>query len=214
MEDFLKRCAQAIQDGDADGAETLAGEALSEKYPVLEVIEKGFVAGIREVGRLWEEGTMFLPELVMGAEAMKKAMAILQPTLEGAGGAESSLGHVVIGTIEGDIHDIGKTLVATMLSANGFEITDLGADVPATRFVDEALEKGAGCIAISALLTTTMHGQRKVVEELESRKMRKKVRVLVGGAPCNDAWAKEIGADGYAGDAVAAVQLAKNLIGA
>jgi corrinoid protein of di/trimethylamine methyltransferase len=214
MEDFLKRCAQSVLDGDADKAETLAGEALKKKYQVLEVIENGFVAGIREVGRLWEEGTMFLPELVMGAEAMKKAMAVLQPALEGAGGAGSSLGHVVIGTIEGDIHDIGKTLVATMLSANGFEITDLGADVPAGRFVEEAVEKGAGCIAISALLTTTMHGQRKVIEELESRKVRGKVRVLVGGAPCNDAWAKEIGADGYAGDAVAAVQLAKRLVGA
>jgi corrinoid protein of di/trimethylamine methyltransferase len=213
MEDFLKRCAQSVLDGDADKAETLAGEALKKKYQVLEVIENGFVAGIREVGRLWEEGTMFLPELVMGAEAMKKAMAVLQPALEG-GGAGSSLGHVVIGTIEGDIHDIGKTLVATMLSANGFEITDLGADVPAGRFVEEAVEKGAGCIAISALLTTTMHGQRKVIEELESRKVRGKVRVLVGGAPCNDAWAKEIGADGYAGDAVAAVQLAKRLVGA
>jgi corrinoid protein of di/trimethylamine methyltransferase len=214
MEDFLKRCAQSVLDGDADKAETLAGEALKKKYQVLEVIENGFVAGIREVGRLWEEGTMFLPELVMGAEAMKKAMAVLQPALEGAGGAGSSLGHVVIGTIAGDIHDIGKTLVATMLSANGFEITDLGADVPAGRFVEEAVEKGAGCIAISALLTTTMHGQRKVIEELESRKVRGKVRVLVGGAPCNDAWAKEIGADGYAGDAVAAVQLAKRLVGA
>jgi len=214
MEDFLKECAQAIIDGDADQAETLAGQALEEKHPVLDVIEKGFVAGIREVGRLWEEGTMFLPELVMGAEAMKKAMAVLRPTLESGGRAGSSLGHVVIGTIEGDIHDIGKTLVATMLSANGFEITDLGADVPAGRFVDEAVEKGAGCIAISALLTTTMHGQRKVIEELESRKVRGKVRVLVGGAPCNDDWANEIGADGYAGDAVAAVQLAKRLIGA
>lgn len=213
MEDFLRECTQAIIDGDAGKAEMLAGRALVEKHPVLEVIEKGFVAGIREVGRLWEEGTMFLPELVMGAEAMKKAMTVLQPVLESVGGAGSSLGHVVIGTIEGDIHDIGKTLVATMLSANGFEITDLGADVPAGRFVDEAVEKGAGCIAISALLTTTMHGQRKVIEELESRKVRGKVRVLVGGAPCNDAWAKEIGADGYAGDAVAAVQLAKSLIG-
>lgn len=214
MEEFLKGCAQAVLDGDADRAESLAGDALEKGYPVLEVIENGFVAGIREVGRLWEEGTMFLPELVMGAEAMKKAMGVLQPALEGAGGAGSSLGHVVIGTIEGDIHDIGKTLVATMLSANGFEITDLGADVPAGRFVDEAVAKDAGCIAISALLTTTMHGQRKVIEELESRKVRGKVRVLVGGAPCNDAWAKEIGADGYAGDAVAAVQLAKRLVGA
>ena len=214
MEEFLKGCAQAVLDGDGDGAEALARRALDEKRPVLEVIEKGFVSGIREVGRLWEEGTMFLPELVMGAEAMKRAMAVLQPALEEDGGAGSSIGHVVIGTIEGDIHDIGKTLVATMLSANGFEITVLGADVPAARFVDEAAEKGAGCIAISALLTTTMDGQRKVIEELRSREMRDRVRVLVGGAPCNDEWAKEIGADGYAGDAVAAVQLAKSLIGA
>lgn len=213
MEDFLKECAQTVIDGDAIKAKTLAERALGEKHPVLEVIEKGFVAGIQEVGRLWEEGTIFLPELVMGAEAMKKAMTVLQPAL-GSGGASSSLGHVVIGTIEGDIHDIGKTLVATMLSANGFEITDLGADVPVGRFVDEAVEKSADCIAISALLTTTMHGQSKVIEELESRKVRGKVRVLVGGAPCNDEWAKEIGADGYAGDAVAAVQLVKSLIGA
>jgi corrinoid protein of di/trimethylamine methyltransferase len=213
MEDFLKECAQAIIEGDAVGAESLAGRALGGKKPILEVIEKGFVIGIREVGRLWEEGTIFLPELVMGAEAMKKAMAVLQPALKESE-ASSSLGHVVIGTIEGDIHDIGKTLVATMLSANGFEITDLGADVPVGRFVDEAVEKGAGCIAVSALLTTTMHGQKKVIEELMSRDARGEIKVMVGGAPCNEHWAKEIGADGYAGDAVAAVQLAKNLVGA
>jgi corrinoid protein of di/trimethylamine methyltransferase len=213
MEDFMKECAQAIIDGDATRAETLARRALEGNHPVLEVIEKGFVEGIREVGRLWEEGTMFLPELVMGAEAMKKAMAVLQPSLDEGGATSSSRGRVVIGTIEGDIHDIGKTLVATMLSANGFEITDLGADVPVGVFVDEAVAQSAGCIAISALLTTTMHGQKKVIEELVSRKVRDRIKVMVGGAPCNDDWAKEIGADGYAGDAVAAVQLAKNLVG-
>ena len=120
----------------------------------------------------------------------------------------------MIGTIEGDIHDIGKTLVATMLSANGFEITDLGADVPAARFVDEAKTKKADCVAISALLTTTMHGQKKVIDELEKRGLRNEVKVLVGGAPCSDEWAREIAADGYAGDAVAAVALAKKLVGA
>ena len=192
----------------------LARIALDDKHPVLEVIDKGFVKGIREVGRLWEDGAMFLPELVMGAEAMKGAMAVLQPSLEEGTAGQNAVGHVVIGTIEGDIHDIGKTLVATMLSANGFEITDLGADVPVVRFVDEAVKRGAGCIAISALLTTTMNGQKKVIEELESRSARDKIRVMVGGAPCNDDWAKEIGADGYAGDAVAAVQLAKRLTGA
>jgi trimethylamine corrinoid protein len=150
----------------------------------------------------------------MGAESMKRAMAVLQPALAKGGAQPKSLGHVVIGTIEGDIHDIGKTLVATMLSANGFEITDLGADVPVAKFVDEAEARGAGCIAISALLTTTMSGQKRVVDELKKRSLKGKVRVMVGGAPCSDEWAREIGADGYAGDAVAAVSLAASLMGA
>ena len=214
MEAFLKSCAAAVLEGDADKAEGLAREALAKKYSPLDVIEKGFVAGIKEVGRLWEEGTLFLPELVMGAEAMKRAMKVLQPELSKGGAHPKSLGRVVIGTIEGDIHDIGKTLVATMLSANGFEITDLGADVPVVRFVDEAVAKNAGCIAVSALLTTTMSGQRRVVEEIEKRSLRNKIKVMVGGAPCSHEWAREIGADGYAGDAVAAVSLAGSLMGA
>jgi corrinoid protein of di/trimethylamine methyltransferase len=214
MQAFLDSCAKAVLEGDADGAQRLAREALAKRYPPLEVIEKGFVKGIHEVGRLWEEGTLFLPELVVGAEAMKRAMGILQPALAASGDRPKALGHVVIGTIEGDIHDIGKTLVATMLSANGFEITDLGADVPVSKFVDEAQEKGAGCIAISALLTTTMSGQRRVVDELKKRSLKNKVRVMVGGAPCSDQWAREIGADGYAGDAVAAVALAQSIMGA
>jgi corrinoid protein of di/trimethylamine methyltransferase len=214
MQAFLDGCAKSVLEGDADAAEKLAREALAKKYAPLDVIEKGFVKGIKEVGRLWEEGTLFLPELVMGAEAMKRAMAVLQPALAKAGSRPKSLGHVVIGTIEGDIHDIGKTLVATMLSANGFEITDLGADVPVAKFVDEAAAHGAGCIAISALLTTTMSGQKRVVDELKKRSLHSKVKVMVGGAPCSDEWAREIGADGYAGDAVAAVALAHSLMGA
>ena len=214
MEAFLAQCAKAVLGGDSEAAERHAREALAKKYPLLEVIEKGFAAGIKEVGRLWEEGTLFLPELVMGAEAMKRAMAVLQPELAKGSSRPRSLGHVVIGTIEGDIHDIGKTLVATMLSANGFEITDLGADVPVARFVDEAVAKGAGCVAISALLTTTMSGQKRVVEEIRARSLRGKIKVMVGGAPCSDDWAREIGADGYAGDAVAAVSLAGELLGA
>ncbi len=212
MQAFLDGCAKSVLEGDADAAEKLAHEALDKKYPPLEVIEKGFVKGIKEVGRLWEEGSLFLPELVMGAESMKRAMAVLQPALGKDEARPKSLGHVVIGTIEGDIHDIGKTLVATMLSANGFEITDLGADVPVARFVDEAQARGAGCIAVSALLTTTMSGQRRVVEELKKRALRGKVKIMVGGAPCSDEWAREIGADGYAGDAVAAVSLAQGLM--
>lgn len=214
MQAFLDDCAASVLDGDADRAEKLARESLAKSYPPLDVIDKGFVKGIREVGRLWEEGTLFLPELVMGAEAMKRAMGVLQPALAKSKDRPKSLGHVVIGTIEGDIHDIGKTLVATMLSANGFEITDLGADVPVNRFVDEAVSKGAGCIAISALLTTTMSGQKSVVEELKKRSVRERIKIMVGGAPCSEEWSRDIGADGYAGDAVAAVALAQRLVGA
>jgi corrinoid protein of di/trimethylamine methyltransferase len=211
MSEHIERCRQAIIDGDAEKSAELAKLTLDEGMDVLEVIDGGFVAGIREVGRLWEEGELFLPELVIGADAMKKAMDILQPALGGE--SQDKLGHVVIGTIEGDIHDIGKTLVATMLAANGFEVTDLGADVPVARFVDTAEEKGADWIAISALLTTTMHGQKKVIEQIAARSLGDRVRVMVGGAPCSEEWASEIGADGYAGDAVAAVALARGQAG-
>ena len=213
MKEHLADCRQAIIDGDAERSGELARLTLEKGMDVLEVVEKGFVEGIREVGRLWEEGELFLPELVIGADAMKKAMDVLQPSLEGGEGGQDSLGHVVIGTIEGDIHDIGKTLVATMLSANGFAVTDLGADVPVATFVETAYEKRADWIAISALLTTTMSGQKKVIEQLEAKSLRGKVRVMVGGAPCSAEWASEIGADGYAGDAVAAVALARGKIG-
>ncbi len=212
MKEHLKECMQAIIDGDTERSEKLAKLTLEKGMPVLEVINKGFVAGIREVGRLWEEGELFLPELVIGADAMKMAMGILRPALEGGEGGPDRLGHVVIGTIEGDIHDIGKTLVATMLAANGFEVTDLGADVPVAKFVETAEEKGADWIAISALLTTTMPGQKKVIEQLEAKSLGN-IRVMVGGAPCSAEWASEIGADGYAGDAVAAVALAKGKTG-
>jgi corrinoid protein of di/trimethylamine methyltransferase len=212
MKAFLERCIQSVQDGDAELAAGLAREALEGGYSPLEVIENGFVKGIREVGRLWEEGILFLPELVMSAEAMKLALSLLRPALA-QGTRLNTRGHVVIGTIEGDIHDIGKSLVATMLEANGFRITDLGADVPVGRFVDEVEAGDADCLAISALLTTTMSGQRRVIEELQQRGLRLRVKVLVGGAPCSHEWAQQIGADGYAGDAVAAVILAQELLG-
>jgi corrinoid protein of di/trimethylamine methyltransferase len=213
MKEHLADCRQAIIDGDAERSGELARLTLEKGMDVLEVVEKGFVEGIREVGRLWEDGELFLPELVIGADAMKTAMGVLRPALEGGEGGPDKLGHVVIGTIEGDIHDIGKTLVATMLSANGFEVTDLGADVPVAKFVETAADKGADWIAISALLTTTMPGQKKVIEQLEAKSLRGDVKVMVGGAPCSAEWAAEIGADGYAGDAVAAVALARGKAG-
>lgn len=212
MEDFLRRCAESVADLDSQEAGKLARKAVEDKMSIMDVIENGFVRGIKRVGDLWERGEIFLPELVMGAEAMKKAMSILQPELTKEGTEAKSGGHIVIGTIEGDIHDIGKTLVATMLAANGFRVTDLGADVSVGRFLEEMENGNVDCVAVSALLTTTMPGQKRLIDEMEERSLRDRVKVIVGGAPCTGKWADEIKADGYAGDAVAAVNLVGKIL--
>jgi corrinoid protein of di/trimethylamine methyltransferase len=179
---------------------------------LLKVIEKGFGEGIRRIGDLWEEGEFFLPELMLGGTIMQECMNILLPHLKSS--KESySLGRVVIATIEGDIHSIGKTIVATMLSANGFEVYDLGADIPAERIVEVAIEKKADVIGVSALLTTTMIGQKKVINILNNKGIRGKFRIILGGAPVTKTWVEECGADGYAGSAIEAVKLVKNLLG-
>lgn len=216
MEDRAARRAaerQAIVEGDAEAARRLAGEAVAAGDELLAVVEEGFTAGIREVGRLWEEGEYFLPELVGGAEAMKAAMAIVQPALARARGGGEPRGRVVIGTIHGDLHDIGKTLVGTLLSAHGYEVHDLGADVPIDGFVTRARAVGADLVAASALLTTTMAGQRELVRAVNAAGLARPVRVLVGGAPATPAWAQEIGA-GYADSALSAVAAADRLMSA
>lgn len=212
-DDLLKDMARAIVEGDRHAAEALAKEALARNLDLHEVVEKGYIPGIQKVGDLWERGDYFLPELITSAECMKAAMAVLRPALERAKMADVSLGKIVIGTIEGDIHDIGKNLVASMLSANGFEVADLGADVKLERFVQAALDMKADFICLSALLTTTMLGQRRFMEVLKERGLRDQFKVLVGGAPVNQKWADSIGADGYAENAPAAVKLAKSLRG-
>jgi len=212
-DDLFNDMARAIVEGDRHAAEALAKEALSRNLDLHEVVEKGYIAGIQKVGDLWERGDYFLPELIMSAECMKAAMAVLRPALERAKMADVSLGKVVIGTIEGDIHDIGKNLVASMMSANGFEVADLGADVKLERFIQAALDMKADFICLSALLTTTMLGQRRFMEVLKERGLRDQFKVLVGGAPVNQKWADSIGADGYAENAPAAVKLAKSLRG-
>lgn len=212
MKEFLSKCEKAVLAGDRASAVELAEEAIRSGMPLLDVVDGGFVRGIREVGRLWEEGTYFLPELVMGAEAVKGALSLINPVLSGQRATMSSKGTVVIGTVEGDIHDIGKTLVATMLSASGYRVVDIGADKAPGEFVDRAAEEEADLIAASALLTTTMRSQRWIIEELVKRGLRERFRVIVGGAPCSRDWAEEIGADGYAGSAVSAVDLVKDLI--
>jgi trimethylamine corrinoid protein len=212
-DDLLKDMAQAIVEGNRQAAEALAKEALARNLDLHEVVEKGYIPGIQKVGDLWERGDYFLPELITSAECMKAAMAVLRPALERARIADVSLGKVVIGTIEGDIHDIGKNLVASMLSANGFEVSDLGADVKLERFIQSALDMKADFICLSALLTTTMLGQHRFMELLKERGLRSQFKVLVGGAPVNQKWADSIGADGYAENAPAAVRLAKSLRG-
>ncbi len=201
---------QSILDGEHELAERLALDALEAGVPPLEAIDQGFVPGIREVGRLFGEGELFLPELVTSAQAMKAAMTVLQAELaEEAAGRWR--GRLVIGTVPGDIHDIGKTLVGTLLSANGFEVIDLGVDVPIERFVDTARELDADFVGASALLTTTMTKQRDLVAAIGAAGLR--ARVLVGGAPVRRDWADQIGADGYAENALGAVELVRLLSG-
>lgn len=209
---FYSEISDAIINLDKERALNLAKRAISENMDLLEVVEKGFGEGIRKIGDLWDEGEIFLPELMLGGNIMQDAMKILIPQLKEQS-TKLSLGTVVIATIEGDIHSIGKTIVGTMLSANGFEVYDLGADVPAEKIVEEAINHDADFIGVSALLTTTMTGQKKVIDILLEKNLRDKFKVILGGAPVSRGWVEECGADGYADNAVSAVELIKNLVG-
>ena len=212
-EGFLNTVIKAIVEGSKDKSVQLAQRAITEKMDLNEVIEKGYVFGIQQVGQLWEEGEYFLPELIASAECMKSAMEIMQPELEKAQIDVRSTGKVVIGTVEGDIHDIGKNLVASILSANGFDVFDLGADVKLETFFNKAEELNANLICLSSLLTTTMTGQKKFIELLKEKGTYGRYKVMVGGAPVNQKWADDIGADGYSENALTAVEVAKKLVG-
>ena len=209
---ILQRARESVMKGDVADAEACARSALEAGIPALHIIEEGFSPGIRDLGSLFEEGESFLPELVMGAEAMKAGLAVLRPRMLSEGSERNTLGRAVIGTIQGDIHDIGKSLVATMLEASGFEVTDLGADVSFGDFVEAVKEQSAEIVCISALLTTTMVGVNGVIEALKREGIRDNVKVLVGGAPVSESWALEMGADGYGSDAMDGVRAAKRLL--
>lgn len=211
-EDLFKEMAQSITDGEAEKAAELAKQSIALGIDPLDAINKGFVAGVNYVGDQFSCGNMFLPELVMAGEAMKAAVAILEPEMKKHGTERKMLGKVVLCTVEGDIHEIGKTLVGTMLSATGFQVFDLGVDVPVMKVVEKAREVGADIVAMSALLTTTMVHQRDVIEALEDIGLRSKVKVMVGGAPVTQDWVKQIGADGYSEDAIGAARVAKQLL--
>ena len=212
MQDFLENCFESVLRGDKEKAVQLAKESVERQYDPLKVIDEGFIKGVKKVGELWEEGTYFLPELVLGAEAMKAALSVLQPILLQKNIQRKESGKVIIGTVQGDIHDIGKTIVTTMLSAHGFEVVDLGADVPNQVFVEKAKEQKVDFLCMSSLLTTTMQNQAKVIEELDKARIRENLKVMVGGAPTSQQWAKQIGADLYAENAVEAVKVAKSVL--
>ncbi len=212
-EEFFSKLAQAVIDGEPEDAEELARQALDQGLDPLICINEGLTPGINRVGELFAGEEYFLPDLVIGGEALKAALAILEPALAGNQEREV-LGRVVLGTVEGDLHEIGKTLVGTMLTANGFVVTDIGINRPAADFVAAVKDANATLVGASALLTTTIPEQQKVIEALEEAGLRDQVKVMVGGAPVTQIWAEKIGADGYAEDAIAAVALAKRLVGA
>ncbi len=212
MMTVLEEIVNALVEGDREKTIEFVNKCVNDGVPVDKIVDDGLAVGIRRVGELWEEGEFFLPELMQGAEIMKAAMDILNPLIFQKKIARVDQGRVVIGTVAGDIHDIGKTLVASMLMASGFEVIDLGADVPLERFISTAKEQNADIIALSALLTTTMLEQKTIVDELKNQGLSDKYIVMVGGAPVSQAWSNEINANGYAENAVEAVKKATELI--
>ena len=210
-EQYLSDAKKAIRVADQDKVEEIAEKAIAEGIDPVELLEDGFVAGITEVGMLFEEEKIFLPELMLSAKAMKKATEICNKAIPKERAKQK--GKVVLGTVEGDIHDIGKSIVESFLSANGFEVYDLGRDVKAKDFIDKAVEVDADVIAASALLTTTMPKQQELVLELKEAALRDRFKIIIGGAPVDQKWADEIGADAYAEDAAGAAQKIKELIG-
>ncbi len=214
MDEILDQLREAVLLGDAERAQELAIQALEAGAEPLAVIEGTLGTSMELVGARYECGEFFIPDLVMAADAMKAAMRVLEPALAARQEQRHVLGTVVIGTVEGDIHEIGKSLVATMLSAAGFQVHDLGVDVPATEFVKQVQATGANVVGLSALLTTTMLNQERVIEALQEAGLRERVKVVIGGAPASPEWAQTIGADGYAENAAEAVVVVKGLVGA
>ncbi len=211
MDAILEPIFNGILDGDQRGVAAGVQAALDAGCDPEKVLKESMIAGMGEVGRLFEEGEYFVPEMLIAARAMQGGLAILKPYLVKANVA--SAGKVIAGTVKGDLHDIGKNLVCMMLEGSAFEIVDLGSDVSPEKFVEAVKTSGAQIVAMSALLTTTMPNMKVTMEALKAAGVRDKVKVMIGGAPVTDNYAREIGADGYAPDASKAVSLAKSLVG-
>jgi corrinoid protein of di/trimethylamine methyltransferase len=209
MSSELEDLASSVLAYDAEAARNAAERVLAAGIDPLAAIEKGLAKGVKELGKRFEKGEIFLPHLVAGAEAMKAAMSILEPRIA-EGKKRKSSGKLVIGTVHGDIHDIGKNLVSSMLRASGLEVHDLGRDVPNETFVEKVRQLKPQLLGLSALMMTTVPAQKEVIDAVKRNRL--KVQVMVGGAPVNAEWARKIGAEGYADNAMDAVKLADRLM--
>jgi 5-methyltetrahydrofolate--homocysteine methyltransferase len=207
--DLYEEISASVQKGDSDQVKSLVEKALAQDLPVEKVLNKGLIAGMNVIGERFKAMDIFIPEVLVSARAMNMGLEMIKPLLAKA--KVKARGKVVIGTVRGDLHDIGKNIVAMMIRGAGYEVIDLGADVPKEKFLEHVKKEGADVLAMSALLTTTMIYMREVVEELEKAKLRSKVKVVIGGAPVSRAYADRIKADGYAPDAALAVDLLKRL---
>jgi len=210
-EEIFKAAQQAINEYNANAAKEAAQQGLAEGIDPMELMSRGFIPGISQVGDNFAQGTCFLPALIQAADAMRIATEIINAAIPAE--KQQKKGKIVIGTVEGDIHDIGKTIVVAMLKANGFEVYDLGRDIPTEKFLEKADDVGADIIGTSTLLTTTMEGQKKLELALKKAGLKGKYKTMVGGAPVTQRWADRIGADAYAEDAGEAVKKAKQLLG-
>ena len=210
MVELFENLINVLITGRANDVKRLVEQALNENFPPTEIINNGLIAGMNVIAEKFKNNEIFVPEVMLAARAMQSGLAIVKPLLSETG--HEAVGKVLIGTVKGDQHDIGKNLVAMMLEGAGFEIIDLGSNVPTDKFIHSVIELNPDILALSALLTTTMPEMATIINELNNRNLRDKVKVIIGGAPVSQSYADKIGADGYAPDAGMAVELAKSLL--
>jgi 5-methyltetrahydrofolate--homocysteine methyltransferase len=207
---FLMDLAEAVTNGEDEQVRDLTNGAIAAGIQPLKIINEGLTKGIEMVGKRFAAGEYFLPDLLLGAKAMEAGINILEPML--AGTNRQFLGKVLMGTVKGDLHCIGKNIVIIMLKSSGFDVIDLGVDVPSSKFIEKIKEHKPDIVGISALLTTTVGEQKNIIESLKEEGLRDQVKIMIGGAPISQSWADQIGADGYAEDASVAVLVAKKLL--
>jgi len=210
--EIYKKLSDAVVIGDQASTKTYAEEALKAGIDPLDAIENGLSRGMKIVGNKFMNGELFLPEMLMAADAFNAAMEVFKPAIEAGKKQLQSSGRVVLATVKGDIHAIGKNIVATVLETNGFEVIDLGVDQPSLEIIEQAKKNNADIIALSALMTTTMPGQKEVIDMLNELGLRQNFKVVVGGGPVNEEWAEEIGADGYGENAFQAVEVMSRIL--